>query len=137
MRALLDHVIETDYGQFDLVWREDAGFDGDFDRVFAGQVNGLARAAQPGGLYLKLGRRSGGSQIRIELGDGEPAVTEEWEDIVEVSVDVRELGAGWMTWAGEDGGPHEIARGSYRVRVSARGRDEGDAHELSEEVLDF
>ena len=40
-KLLLDQVVGTDYGQFDLVWTQDGGFDGDFDRVFAGQVNGL------------------------------------------------------------------------------------------------
>ena len=105
--------------------------------AFSGQVNGVAGAAHPGGLYLNLGRRSGGSQVRIELCDDEPTDSKEWEDVVEVSVHVSEPGAGWMTWAGEDGGPLEIAPGPYRVRVSARGRDEGDADELAEEVLDF
>lgn len=137
MRVLLDQVIETDYGQFDLAWSEEAGFEGDFDRVFAGQVNGLAGAAHPDGLYLNLGRRSGGSQVRIELCDQEPAASAEWGDVVEVSVDISKPGAGWTTWAGEDGGPLDIGPGSYRVRVSARGRDEGAADEFAEEVVDF
>jgi hypothetical protein len=40
-RVLIDQTIYTDYGQLDLVWSEAGGFDGDFDRFFAGQVNGL------------------------------------------------------------------------------------------------
>ncbi|MEV7134371.1 hypothetical protein AB0N24_15935 [Arthrobacter sp. NPDC093128] len=33
-KLLFDLVVETDYGQFDLVWTEAGGFDGDFDRAF-------------------------------------------------------------------------------------------------------
>ena len=40
-RLLLDEVFETDYGQFDLLWGADFGFDRDFARAFKGQVNGL------------------------------------------------------------------------------------------------
>jgi len=106
MRILLDR-INTDYGQFDLVWSEDAGLD--FDRVFAGQGNGVAGAAHPDGLYLSLGRRWGGSQVRIEHCDDEPALSEDWEDVAEVSLKVDGPGAGWMTWAGEDGGSLDVA----------------------------
>ncbi len=61
-QVLLDEVIRTDYGQFDLVWSDDAvGFDGDFDRFFHGQNNGLVGAADGEGVYLNLARRSGGS----------------------------------------------------------------------------
>ncbi len=138
-RVLLDETIETDYGQFDLGWGDGfEGFAGDFDEVFAGQVNGLAGAAHPGGLYLNLARRSGGSPVRIELMDLEPADDEQFEDVVEVSILVG-AGAkpGWMTWAGEDGGPLELPPGSYRVRVNARGRDAGADDEFAEEAVDF
>ncbi len=139
MRLLLDQVIETDYGQLDLVWDEEAGFDGDWDRFFAGQVNGLAGAADPDGLYVSLARRSGGSQVRVELHDGEPADTGESEDVVEVSVVVPSSAdhVGWMTWAGEDGGTLDLPPGSYRVRVSARGRDAGAEDEFADGVVDF
>jgi hypothetical protein len=46
-RVLLDATIRTAYGQFDLTWSDELGFDGDFDRYFAGQVNGLAGAGSP------------------------------------------------------------------------------------------
>jgi hypothetical protein len=139
VRVLLDQVIDTDYGQLDLVWDEEAGFDGDWDRFFAAQVNGLAGAADPDGLYLNLARRSGGSQVRVELHEGEPADSAEWEDVVEVSVDVPATvdRVGWMTWAGEDGGALDLPPGAYRVRVGARGRDAGAEDEFADEVVDF
>lgn len=71
-RVLLDDIIRTDYGQFDIGWSEGAGFDGNWDRFFNGQVNGLVGAADPGGVYINLGRRSGGSRVRIVLLDGAP-----------------------------------------------------------------
>ncbi|GAB3624000.1 hypothetical protein GCM10027418_20840 [Mariniluteicoccus endophyticus] len=133
--VLLDEVVETDYGQLDLRWTWDGVFDGDWDRSFAGQVNGLVGAANPHGMYVNLARRSGGSGVRIVLHDVAPAVDAEAEDVVEVSVVV----AGephWETWGGMGGGELELPDGSYRVRVGATGRDEGAADEFAEEVLD-
>lgn len=126
MRVLLDEVIHTDYGQFDLIWSLPGGFDGDYRRFFAGQVNGLVGAGDPSGLYLNLARRSGGSPVRIVLHDVEPALADEsWEDVVEVSIRVPDgSNVRWCAWAGmaygELGG---LDAGDYRVRVSARGRD--------------
>ncbi|WP_092614150.1 hypothetical protein [Jiangella sp. DSM 45060] len=138
-RVLLDATVRTDYGQFDLLWSADIGFDGDFDRVFAGQANGLAGAASPGGLYLHLARRSGGSPVRIVAhASAPPAAADEWDDVVEVSVAVPPGSSPrWSTWAGEASGPLDLAPGEYRVRVSARGRDAGAAGELAEGPVDF
>lgn len=136
--TLLDAIIRTDYGQFDLVWEPDGGFDGVPDRFFAGQVNGWVGAADPSGVYLCLARRSGGSRIRIVLEDVEPAFpSPEYDDVVEVSTVVPE-GAepGWLSWAGESGGDLALPSGSYRIRVSANGRDAGAADEFSDEILD-
>jgi hypothetical protein len=70
-RVLLDEVITTDYGQFDLVW-SGVGFDGDVDKFFRGQVNGLVGAADSEGVYINLARRSGGSRLRISWTGAEP-----------------------------------------------------------------
>lgn len=102
-RELLDQVIYTDYGQFDLVWSVGAGFDGYWERFFAGQVNGLVGASHPGGVYLNLGRRSGGSSVRIVLLEVPPVdLDPSWEDVVEVSTTVPpDAEACWVTWGGE------------------------------------
>lgn len=137
---LLDGVVETDYGQFDLYWSPDyIGYDGSDDRYFAGQVNGLVGAGDPGGVYVTLARRSGGSSVRIVLHDIEPPLTEEWEDVVEVSTLVAEdAQPGWGTWAQESGGRLAIPPGDYRLRVSARGRDAGRGDgEFADDVVDF
>ena len=138
-RVLLDQVIDTDYGQFDLVWEEDAGFDGNFDRYFDGQTNGLVGAADPGGVYINLARRSGGSPVTIILRDASPQIDEQWQDVVEVSFTLpagRQVG--WYSWAGQSGGQLDvIPAGSYRMRVSARGRDEGQQGEFAQTPVDF
>ncbi len=138
-RVLLDQVIETDYGQFDLIWHEEGGFDGEFERFFSGQTNGLVGAADPSGVYLNLARRSGGSPVRIVLTDGPPNVDGSWEDVVEVSTTVPLVAdPQWMSWAGEDGGSLDgLVPGSYRLRVSARGRDAGRDGEFADEAVDF
>lgn len=137
-RALFDQVVETDYGQFDLVWTEESGSDGDFDRFFAGQANGLAGAADPRCVCVNLARRSGGSPIRIVLMDSPPGDDASWEDVVEVSFILPEGHAlGWSTWAGLHGGALAgIPPGSYRLRVSANGRDQGRDGEPSEDLVD-
>jgi len=138
-RVLLDEVIDTDYGQFDLVWSEGFGFDGDFDRCFAGQVNGLVGAASGDGLYVNLARRSGGSPVRIVLLENAPDRDEElWEDVVEVSISIPPgERPGWCTWAGESGGALDLPGGDYRVRASARGRDAGHDGEFADGAVDF
>ncbi|MEW1953345.1 hypothetical protein [Terrabacter sp. NPDC080008] len=136
--VLLNRVVHTDYGQLDVGWRFPFGFDGDFDRFFEGQLNGLVGAADANGVYLNLARRSGGSRVRIELVEHAPDPhLETWEDVVEVSVTIPE-GADprWSSWAGEDGGALLIPAGTYRLRVSARGRDAGRDGEFAEGVLD-
>lgn len=136
--VLLDRLIETDYGQFDLVWGDDYGFDGDFERFFAGQSNGLVGAASGEGLYLNLARRSGGSPVRVVLHEEAPILDSDQEDIVEVSISVP-VGTQprWSTWAGEESGPIDLPPGTYRVRISARGRDAGRDGEFAEGAVDF
>jgi hypothetical protein len=139
-RVLLDEVISTDYGQFDLIWDDGAGFDGDLDRFFRGQDNGLVGAADRGEVCLNLARRSGGSPVRIVLVDTAPGKPDpSWEDVVEVSITVAEASnVRRCSWAGENVGAIDgLGAGRYRMRVSARGRDAGHAGEFAEETVDF
>lgn len=126
MHVLLDRIIRSDYGQFDLLLAPDArGYDGDIKKFFGGQSNGLMGAASDdGSLYLFLGTWQDTS-MRIVLLDGEPpAEPGAWDDIVEVSAIVPADGeARWATWGGHDGGPLNLPEGAYRVRTSVRGRD--------------
>jgi hypothetical protein len=136
-RILLDQVIETDYGQFDLAWDGGIGFDGDFDRVFDGQVNGLVGAAHPGGVYVNLAQRWGGSPMRIVLCDSPPDDEPSYQDVVEVSVEIPPAAdIRWMSWAAENQGVLSgVAAGAYRLRVSARDRDLRLEHEFGGEMV--
>ena len=135
---MLDEVVRTDYGQFDLTWASDGGFDGNFDRVFHGQVNGLVGAAHPGGVYLHFARRSGGSPVQIVMLDAPPANNPSYQDVVEVSI-VIPPGAvvGWTSWAGESSGSlPDLVPGAYRLRVDARDRDAGRDGEFADGPVD-
>ncbi|MET0864319.1 MAG: hypothetical protein ABWZ98_08275 [Nakamurella sp.] len=137
-RILLDEVVRTDYGQFDLTWAANGGFDGDFNRIFHGQVNGLVGAAHPSGVYVNLARRSGGSPVRIVLCDSPPDDDVMYQDAVEVSIEIPPgVVPGWSSWAGESSGVlADIAPGSYRLRVGARDRDAGRNGEFEEGMVD-
>jgi hypothetical protein len=137
-RVLLDEVVQTDYGQFDLVWDDRGGFDGDVDRFFNGQVNGWVGAADRNGVYVILARRYGGSPVRIVLRDSVPDADDSFQDIVEVSITIPPGAVlRWMSWAGETSGElTDVPSGTYRVRVSARDRDLGASGDVAEELLD-
>lgn len=141
-RVLLDSVVHTDHGILDLLWREDGYWNGDVERFFAGQVNGLVGASNPHGVFLYLARMSGGSRVTVLLHDDEPEPdTRAWEDIVEVSTAVPEGSLpSWQTFAGQSVGPLDLDPGPYRLRVSSRGRDEARPgrceDESAEDVLD-
>ena len=135
---LLNQVVDTDYGQLDLVWRADAGYDGEDARFFAGQVNGLVGASDSGGVNVSLARRSGGSSVRIVLHQSAPPLDDDWEDVVEVSTTVpADAEPAWVSWAGETSGPLELPSGDYRLRVCCRGRDAGRHGEFEDDVVDF
>ena len=138
-RVLLDDVVRTDHGQLDVLWSDDVGFDGNGDRFFHGQLNGLVGAADPGGVYVALARRSGGSRVRVVLLEAQPPPAPvRYEDVVEVSITVPGgSGVRWVSWAGESSGDLDgVGPGTYRLRVSAYGRDAGRAGEFAEGVVD-
>lgn len=123
-RTLLDARITTDYGQLDLIWTDDGAFDGDDDRSFRGQVNGLVGAASGEGVYLNLASQAGAPVTILALEHPPASAAASWEDVVEVSI-VIPAGARvrWSTWADENGGDLDLPTNTYRARVSARGRD--------------
>lgn len=136
-RVLLDEIIHTAYGQFEIIWDEST-WDGDPDVAFAGQSNGLVGAASGGNVFLTLGRYGGGFLVRIERSATVPPVDESWEDCVEVSITVpagRDVQ--WASWAGESYGKLDLPPDSYRLRVSSRGRDLALNSEFAPEVVDF
>jgi hypothetical protein len=97
----------------------------DVDDARRGQVNGLCGAAQPGRLLLMTGLHSGAVGLRVERLDAEPAVDDQWEEVVEVSF---EPAGSALTLHGLDSGPFvtaELPPVSYRARYCAAGMDKG------------
>ena len=74
MRILFDGVVPVDYGQIYVTSRELP----EMIEAFAGQVNGLCGAGEPGALFLMTGTRcgrvggGGGGAVRAEGRGGRP-----------------------------------------------------------------
>lgn len=122
MRELLNEVVQSPYGQFDLLLGEGQPFDGDFAR-YEGAATSFVGVARGGAIYLNL-RHWSPSSIRMVLHDEQPALEiDGWDEIVELSA-TTPGGAEWELWAGERGGMiGTLTAGTYRVRFSVRGID--------------
>ena len=124
---LLNTSVWVDYGQFYVV----AGVDPEYTILqlqYAGQHNGLCGAATGRSLFLITGLHTGPVPVVVESHAAEPAVSPDWEEVVEVRLQVGE-GAELtlMEWGGQ-GYPLAISGpGSYRVRYCASGLDAGAA----------
>lgn len=127
--VLLDKDVFVAYGQ---IYLESATgrMDGEMDKPFQGQTNGLCGGAVPGMLFLMTGTHTGDVGFRVELHDQEPPLDERWEEAVEASLTAVEGEAGLAEWGGSDWHPLPVPAGDYRVRYSACGMDEG--HEADE-----
>ncbi|MDG6106821.1 hypothetical protein Daura_29665 [Dactylosporangium aurantiacum] len=130
MRVLFDGRAPIDYGQIYLTSRELPDMTG----AFAGQVNGLCGAGDPGRLFLMAGTHYGHVGFRVELHDAEPPeAAPQWQDVVEVSFVPRAGVVNLVPWGdgslaalplledGQDTGPLPV----FRVRYCAAGMDEG------------
>ena len=127
LRTVDDRIL-TDYHQFLII--EDAVPDVDEEPSVDG--NGLV-TVRPSGLSVITGRQYGKVRVHIELHDDEPVLDlAGWDEVVEVSVSsVRgQLQLCELLGSPLDAFPNLAFRGpgSYRLRLSARGRDE-PAHE--------
>lgn len=115
--------IWVSYGQF---YATDGGFDtpllGD---AFYGQTNGLCGARTGRSLFFITGLHTGWVPVEVQILDAPPPLEPEWEDAVEVSMQLTGTELIVQGW-GADG--HTIAvpgPGPYRVRYCAAGMDAG------------
>lgn len=98
-----------------------------------GQRNGLCGARIPGCLSMVTGLHTGRVPVRVELHAVAPEVGDEWEEVVEVSMTVRD-GEGYLLSAFDDW--HELtglAPGPHRARWCAAGMDAGKAMDCPDE----
>src|SRR5687767_1907877 len=129
MRVLFDGLAPVDYGQIYVTSRALPDMIG----AFAGQVNGLCGAREPGVLFLTTGTHYGRVRFRVELHDTEPPPAEpQWQEVVEASMLPRAPAVDLVPWGdgplahlplipdGQDTGPLP----AFRVRYCAAGMDE-------------
>lgn len=122
MKILYEGDVDVHYGFLHL--RADSDGDPDLTAARGGQANGLCGAAVPGALAMTTGTHTGAVPVRAELHDTEPAFPEDWEDVVEVPL---ELSAGQYVltafgWGAEIG---PLPAGAFRARWCATRMDEG------------
>lgn len=97
--------------------------------------NGLTGLSGPSHATISCGMKSGPVRVTIEEYDhlaGRPDLAT-WTDIVELPFQVVSGKIDFRDWAGQPFHTTKLAPGEYRLRVHARGRDEGNArtHELT------
>lgn len=132
MTELFTGTVEVQYGQ---VYIElDGSFDGEMDKCFRGQNNGLCGAQMPATLFLMTGLHTGVVGMNIHLFDADPGIDESWEEIVEVSLEASRGKITLLEWAADQGVTMIVPAGSYRARY--QGRAMQTANELDTNVED-
>lgn len=131
MRTLMSADVWVHYGQIY------AGSGDEFPGLsesFGGQQNGLCGAAIPGHLFLITGLHTGHVGFAVELHDKEPAVDDDWEEIVEVSFQPTGKTA-LAQWGGEAHWPLDLPEGSYRVRYCGTWMDEANSPSVEKDAV--
>src|SRR5260370_23489980 len=82
VRTLMSKTVQVHYGQFYVQSVENMPA---LDECFAGQRNGLCGAAEPGFLFLIIGRHTGAVGFTVQLHDTRPPEDDSWQEIVEAS----------------------------------------------------
>lgn len=85
-----------------------------------GQSNGICGASVPGGLMLMAGLHTGIVGLTVEVLDTEPRLSDEWEEVVEVSFQFLAPGVVLRDWDGNKVCDIPLVNRSYRVRFSAK-----------------
>ncbi|SDP49917.1 hypothetical protein SAMN04489867_2669 [Pedococcus dokdonensis] len=126
MTEVFAGVVEVHYGFIDLYSDPDGSADEADDLVAArrGQANGLAGAQVPHQLGMVTGLHTGGLPLVVTWSETAPEVEDEWQDVVEVSV---ELTTPELTIATFDHayGCEVPQAGWHRARYCASAMDEG------------
>jgi hypothetical protein len=125
---LFNGELHVHYGQFSVESRIDDYFDG-LTEARGGQGNGLCGAAVPGLLFLTTGLHTGGVEVTVEVLDAPSPVSDDWEDVVEVSFRPQTDSVHLVQWASEASWPLALERIDYRVRYSASGMDRARARD--------
>lgn len=120
MTVLFDGQVEVAYSQMYI--QGGTEFASDFELSFGGQRNGLCGAANPGMLFLITGLQYGSVPLQVELLTEEPAVDDNWEEVVEASFAPTSTVA-LSEWGGGGQVLRDVQPGSYRIRYCLSGMD--------------
>jgi hypothetical protein len=120
MERLLERQAQVCYSQMYFVARQESLFHPDMRRCFVGQENGLCGAATRGVLFLTTGLHTGHVNLTVELCDGEPALDDSWEEIVEASFVVDSPADPGLSEWGHAWTPVKLEPGTYRARYRAK-----------------
>jgi hypothetical protein len=119
MRVLLDGPAHVHYGFITLA---PEGESPDLMQARTGQANGLCGGGVPGTLSMVTGLHTGEVPFRIELHQEEPGPAGDWEEVVEVSIDVTDFQLEWSSF--DQSGPVRFDEpGPHRARYHASGMD--------------
>jgi len=135
MSKIFEGPLQVHYGQAYILPDDMCGLD--LNDSFRGQVNGLCGAATPGALFLLTGQHTGQVGFTLEVFETAPAIDAKWEEIVEVSLEVCELGVSLVKWEGEEKYPIPLSTGCYRVRYCALDMQQGQESFGDEGIVDF
>ena len=123
-------LVDVHYGFFDVC----AGGDPDEDLIDArrGQANGLCGAKSDHRLAMVTGLHTGEVPLVVTWSEGAPEVDEEWEDVVEVSVDLSTPDLTIATFESAYGCTIPQP-GWHRARYCVAGMDEGQELDTPED----
>lgn len=128
--VILADGVRVSYAQFYAMdrWSEQPLF----DEAFHGQTNGLCGAQTRRSLFLITGLHTGRVPVEVQILDAEPRLESDWEEAVEVSVQLTGSELVVVGWAGES--EHTVplpTAGTYRVRYCASGMDAGRSQDVT------
>lgn len=133
---LFNGTIDVSYGQFYML-PEDL-CDINMEAAFLGQANGLCGAAAAPLVFFMTGLHTGHVGLSAYLNDSEPPLSEEWEEVVEVPLDVA-VELCLTEWGGMEADSLPVPAGRYRLRYAGIGMDQGRAADCifaDEETVD-
>ena len=127
--------IFTNYSQFNIEL-EDPDDSLLSDGPFYKQENGLCGAAAAGRLFFTAEPKDSLIKLEIEMHESEPAINDQFDEIVEVSFTRGPNEVYLCEWAHEEEHPLNIPEDDYRVRYSVKGFDLDYDYENMEEPDD-
>jgi len=133
VKTLFDGPVNIHYSQFYIsLHADDVDDDFDLDSYFIDQENGLVGAAQENYFFITAPSEVSVIKMTVRLLESPPEISEEYDEIVEVSS--RKGAESWYLseWAWERTHELPLPTADYRMRLSIAGFDLEYSEELQE-----